>query len=161
MKKYTLLLGIILLFLGCSDTVEFNNPAVQANFEGQTWRATIIGANTSTGTLVIKASRGLESISLTTTSTLAGNYPLGGENLSEARFTDAEGVVYSTLNSPDSSVQVYPSDGLIEIIDAQNTAEGATGTFWFNAFTEDGLQSVNFIEGNFFMVPIAGETIID
>ncbi|RNC87764.1 MAG: hypothetical protein ED556_00825 [Winogradskyella sp.] len=154
MNKNILVVCIIALLFGCSDTIEFNNPAVQANNEGQSWIATAETAAIKDGGLVIRAIRGSEVLLLFTTRTDTGEYQLGGNNQNEARFRDANGVVYSTLNAPDPSVQVFPSDGVIdiEIVDAANNL--ATGTFWFNAFTEDGLNSINFSSGVFFQVPI-------
>ncbi|RZN84219.1 MAG: hypothetical protein EVB11_02095 [Winogradskyella sp.] len=154
MNKNLLLLLLVSIFFGCADDVEFNNPAVQANFEGQSWEAVAQSASTKDGGLIIRAVRGTETLLLFTTRTDAGNYPLGDNNQSEARYRAADGTIYSTLNAPDPSVQVFPSDGLIEISNVDLVSNTATGEFWFNAFTADGLNSVNFIDGVFFQVPI-------
>lgn len=154
MKKNILFLFIISLFFGCQETVEFNNPAIQANFEGQSWLAVARTAATRDGGLIIKATRGTETLLLFTTRTDVGRYRLGGENLSEARYTAPDGTVYSTLNTPDPSVQVFPSDGEIEITNFDTVSNMASGTFRFNAFTSDGLNSVNFIDGVFFQITI-------
>ena len=154
MDKSTLTIFISILFLGCSKTVEFSNPAVQANNEGQSWISTVETAAIKNSGLIIRASRGSEVLILFTTRTDIGEYALGGNNQNEARYRDDNGVMYSTLNAPDESVQVFPSDGVVEIenIDSENNT--ATGTFWFNAFTEDGLNTINFSSGVFFQVPI-------
>ena len=107
--------------------------------------------------MVVNVSRGGESLLITATSNVVGIYPLGGTNLSVVRFTNAEGVVYSTLNTPGSRIQVYPADGLVEILSVVNQTNGVTGAFWFNAFTDGGLQSVSFTKGNFFQVPLVNE----
>ena len=76
----------------------------------------------------------------------------------EARFVDQDGVVYSTKFDPDPSIQVYPADGeiIVESFDTVDGRQTVTGTFWFNAFTEDGLQQVNFNVGHFYRVPFTG-----
>lgn len=154
MNKNLLYLIVITLFFGCADNVEFNNPAVQANFEGQSFRTTSFSAATKDGGLVIRGQRGSEVILLFTTRTDVAEYPLGDNNQSEARFTATDATVFSTLNAPDPSVQIFPSDGLIEITEFNTVNNTVTGTFRFNAFTDSGLDSVNFIDGVFFQVPI-------
>ncbi|SHG97135.1 DUF6252 family protein [Winogradskyella jejuensis] len=154
MNKNIFLILIIALFYGCAEEIEFSNPAVQGNFEGQAWRATVHTASTKDGGLIVRAQRGSEILLLFTTRTDVGQYPLGNNNQSEARFRGADLITYSTLNAPDSSVQVFPSDGLIEITELNSVTNTVTGEFRFNAFTVDGLNSVNFIDGVFFQVPI-------
>lgn len=154
MKKYSFLLLILTLCFGCANTIEFNNPAIQANNEGQLWKAVVRSASIKDDGLIIEARRGAQSFFLFTTRTDIGIYPLGGDNQSEARYISEEGVVFSTLNTPDASIQVFPADGLIEITNIDLVSNTATGEFWFNAFTEDGLESINFIDGVFFEVPI-------
>ena len=154
MKKILYLIAVVGFCMSCSDTVEFNNPAIQADNEGDLWKAVVQTAATRDGGLIIEGGRGTEQLLLFTSRTDAGVYPLGGNNVSEARFTDANGIVYSTLNTPDPSVQVFPAAGQIEIMSVDLTANIATGEFWFNAFTEDGLNAINFINGVFFEVPI-------
>ncbi|GGI55878.1 DUF6252 family protein [Winogradskyella haliclonae] len=156
MNKNLLLVLLVSIFFGCADDVEFNNPAVQANFESQSWRGVAFSAATQDGGLVIRAIRGTETLLLFTTRTDAGDYPLGGTNQSEARYTAADGTVYSTLNNqaPNPPPVQFTSDGLITITNVDLVNNTATGEFWFNAFTADGLNSVNFIDGVFFRVPI-------
>ncbi len=154
MRKSILYLVLLAFSFSCQDTVEFNNPAVQANFEGQTWKGVVQTAAIKDGGLIIEGGLGAQSLFLFTTRTDPGIYELGNNNQSEARFIDTDGTMYSTLNTPDPTVQVYPSDGNIEIISIDLVSNVVTGTFWFNAFTADGLESVNFIDGNFFEVPI-------
>lgn len=154
MNKNILLIFFIALLFGCVDDVEFNNPAIQANFEGQSWIGVARTAATKDGGLIIRATRGIEVLLLFTTRTDVGAYALGANNQSEARYIAADGTVYSTLNSPDPSIQVFPSDGLIEISNIDSLTNTATGTFRFNAFTADGLNSVNFIDGVFFQITI-------
>lgn len=154
MNKNIILILLVIFFFGCADNIEFNNPAIQANFEGQSWIGVARTAEINDGGLVIRATRGTEVLLLFTTRTDVGTYPLGANNQSEARFIAVDGTEYSTLNAPDPSVQVFPSDGLIEISNIDTVANTATGTFRFNAFTADGLNSVNFIDGVFFQITL-------
>jgi len=154
MKKIAYLLVVLSLCFTCADDVEFNNPAIQANNEGELWRATVQTAATRDGGLIIEGNRGAEQLLLFTSRTDVGVYPLGGTNVNEARFTDANGIRYSTMNTPDPSVQVFPAAGEIEITSVDLVANIATGSFWCNAFTANGLTANNFIEGVFFEVPI-------
>ena len=156
MKKTITYILLITLFFGCQKTIEFNNPAIQANFEGQSWQAIVLSATVKDGGLVVKGTRGFETLLLFTTRTDVGEYPLGGNNLDEARYISADGTMYSTLNAPDPSVQVFPSDGLIEILEFNTVENTVTGAFRFNAFTEDGLNTVNFIDGVFFEISLGG-----
>lgn len=159
MKKFLVYIFGALTLFGCEEHIEFNNPAMQANKNGVFWRAITFRADIDRGGLVIEGSAYGEKVYLIATRDNRGTYQLGGENQNEAIFIDAEGVRFSTLNTPDPSVQVYPSDGefIINRYDRRDdNVNLATGTFWFNAFTEDGLESVNFNRGIFFRVPIIG-----
>ena len=78
-------------------------------------------------------------------------------NKNVAIFKDANGVVYSTANAPDPSLSVYPANGQIIVDDISNTTpKTIRGTFWFNAYTADGLNYINFNEGVFFNIPLIG-----
>ena len=70
-------------------------------------------------------------------------------------FTDFESTDYSTSNSPDPSVSLYPVIGRLVYI-MNSTPEYVSGTFRFIAFTADGLIYVGFNEGVFYRVPITG-----
>ena len=54
--------------------------------------------------------------------------------------------------TPDPSVTIYPEIG--EIVITESTPGTLSGTFRFNAFTSDGLNSVGFNEGVFYRVSI-------
>ena len=86
-------------------------------------------------------------------------YVLGENTISEARFIDENGLVYSTKHTPDPSLQLYPGEGqiIIESFERVNDRNvSVTGTFWFNAFTADGLQKINFNQGHFYRVSLDG-----
>jgi hypothetical protein len=157
MKKYAPLVMITLLFFGCSDTIEFNNPAFQANREGVTWKADSFAADIDFGGFLFEGRDGIEILQLITTDDRRGVYNLGPQSSSVAIFRDANGTIFSTANLPDPSITLYPPDGIIEVEDIDNAdPKRVTGTFRFTAFTEDGLRSVNFISGVFYKISLLG-----
>lgn len=160
MKKFWPSLFIVMFLLSCDD-VQFNNPALQGIKDGtELWRATYSAADIDAGGLVVQGGNNSEVLSLVTTRDNVGTYLLGGNYQSEARFEDANGVIYSTLNPPDSTVSVYPADGQIVIVDFENSTNTVSGTFRFNAYTPDGLQTVNFIEGEFYQIKLTGGLLV-
>lgn len=157
MKKYIFSIAVLVLFFSCSDTIRFNNPAIQANFEGQSWRADFFAADIDFGGFVVEGGRGIEVLQLITPDDTRGTYELNAESEAVAIFRDAEGTIFSTRNLPDPSITLFPPEGIIVVEDIDNEdPKRITGTFRFTAFTEDGLRSVNFIEGVFFQVSLFG-----
>ncbi len=160
MVKLCLSLFILMMFFSCDD-VQFNNPALQGIKDGtELWRATYSAADIDAGGLVVQGGSNNEILSLVTTRDNVGTYLLGGNYQSEARFEDSEGNIFSTLNPPDPSVSVYPADGEIVIVDFENSTNTVSGTFKFNAYTADGLQTVNFIEGEFYQIKLTGGLLV-
>lgn len=94
---------------------------------------------------------------LTIPSVAIGTYTLGDVASMQAKFIDVNGVEYSTANSPDASVSVYPEYGEISLDEIGNNT--FTGTFHFLAFDASGLNSVGFNEGVFFKVPLLSGSI--
>ncbi len=157
MKKHSLLILIIALCFSCSDTIEFNSPAMQGNKDGETWKANYYAADIDFGGFLFEGGSGSEVLQLITSDDRRGVYNLTNESVSVAIFRDAEGTIYSTANLPDPSITIYPPDGIIEVEDIDNSdPKRVTGTFRFTAFTEDGLRSVNFIKGVFNRVSLVG-----
>lgn len=158
MKRFVLsILMLSLILFGCSDNVEFNNPAMQANFEGSTWKADYFAADIDFGGFLVEGGRGGEVLQLITTDDTRGTYFLGPESNSIAIFKAADGTVYSTTNLPDPSITVYPPEGIIEVEDIDNAdPKRIVGNFRFTAYSEDGLRSVNFISGVFYKVSLVG-----
>ena len=158
MKKYILILLTIFAIVSCGDEVEFNTPAMQANKNGELWRAEFFASDIDFGGFLIEGGNNFETIQLVTTNDAPGTYILGGESASVAIYRDANGVVYSTANAPDPSLSVYPTDGVIIVEDvvAETDPKTLIGTFWFNAYTADGLNYINFNEGVFYKVPLLG-----
>jgi hypothetical protein len=163
MKKFLIyVVGAVALF-SCEERIEFNNPEMQANKDGVLWRATNYQVDIDNGDLLVRGGFNGEAVWLLPDNDNRGTYVLGDNAISEARFVDENGLEYSTRYAPDPSVQVYPSDGQI-IVESFDTVDGrntVTGTFWFNAFTADGLQKINFNQGVFYRVPFTGGLVVD
>jgi hypothetical protein len=161
MKKLTLLLLIVVTLLSCGDDIEFNSPAMQGNKNGNLWRATSYASDIDFGGFLIEGENGVEIVQLVTQNDSPGTYNLGGESSNVAIFKDLQGVVYSTANTPDESLSVYPAEGQIIVEVVENTdPKTLTGSFWFYAYSEDGLNTVNFNEGVFYKVPLLGGLVV-
>ena len=156
-NKFLLLFFALIVFMGCSDQVEFNSPAVQGYKNGEIWRATFQAADIDFGGFVIEGGILSERVQLITTNDARGTFNLGPNSGNIAIYVDADGTVYSTKNQPDPSISLYPSDGQIIVKDIDNDdPKGVYGTFWFNAYTADGLRVINFNNGVFYNVPLVG-----
>ncbi len=154
MKKITVLFLLIVTFVSCSDDLVFNNPAFQANNNDLLWKATTFRANVDAlGKLTLTGLGNQGVVNLTTSSTQEGVYNLGN-TLSVAVYENPQEVVFTTNNVPDPSIQLYPSEGEIEITDYNVIERLVSGTFSFNAFDVSGLNSENFNRGVFYNVPI-------
>jgi hypothetical protein len=157
MKKLALILITLTTVFSCGEELQFNSPAIQGNYNGNLWKAESYAADIDFGGFLVQGTNNIETIQLITQDDTAGVYNLGGDNPNVAIIKDANGVVYSTANEPDPSFSLYPVEGQIiveSIIDTN--PKTMTGTFWFYAFSADGLQTANFNEGVFHKVPIVG-----
>ncbi|MGJ8591894.1 MAG: DUF6252 family protein [Aquaticitalea sp.] len=158
MKKIALLVLTLVTLLGCSDDVQFNTPGFQGNKNYSLWRATYFSAtvdNTAdAGTLTIVAGNNSEEMTLMLPSANIRTFLLTDTSFSKADFTDFEDINYSTSNPPDPDVSLYPEIG--EVVITESTPQYISGTFRFIAFTNDGLKSVGFNEGDFYRIPIVG-----
>jgi len=157
MKKIFLLIVSALFMVGCGEDLEFNTPALQGKKDSALWRADYYTAEINgSGQLIISGGRGSETIALKTQSANVGTYLLGGGSSSEASFVSTQDIAYSTNNEPDPIIQIYPADGEIMITEYSESGNAVSGTFWFNAFSDSGLNKVNFSQGIFYEVPISG-----
>ena len=161
MKKiafYMFAFASILAFTNCSDEIEFNNPAIQANKDGEFWRARYQRVDIDYGGWLIEGGNYGETLQLVTRTDTRGTFIIGEEDLSgenEAIFRDSEGVIYSTAFEPDPSLSVYPAEGQIIVDNITNTTpKRVFGTFWFTAYSEDGMKSVTFNQGVFYRAPL-------
>ena len=158
MRKITVLILTMLMLVNCGDEIEFNSPALQGNKNYELWRANYYSADIDFGGFLIEGGGdNFETVQLVTQNDVRGTFELGGDSPNVAIFRDADGLVYSTANFPDPSISVYPADGQIVVDNIFNTEpKTITGSFWFNAYTADGLNYLNFNEGVFYKVPILG-----
>ncbi|MGB1307771.1 MAG: DUF6252 family protein [Oceanihabitans sp.] len=157
MKKIFILAVTALFMASCSNDVEFNTPALQGDKDGDMWKADFYNASVnSDGQLVINGGKGQEEVFLTISSTSVGTYTLGDGSANKAQFFNPQELEFSTNNNPDPSIQVYPAGGEIIINEYNASSNKITGTFWFNAFSETGLNGVNFSQGVFYRIPIRG-----
>lgn len=157
MRTFLLMAFTITLFTSCGDEIEFNSPAVQGNKDGNLWRAKFYAADIDFGGFLVEGGIGLERVQLVTRIDRRGTFELGGDSPNRALFKDAQGVVYSTANAPDESLSLYPATGVIVVEDIEQTVpKTISGTFWFYAYTADGLNTVNFSQGTFYKIPLVG-----
>ena len=98
-----------------------------------------------------------EKLQLITSSELNGVFELSGDSENVAIYVDTNGTVFSTKNVPDPNISIFPKFGEINIENVDNeNPRNISGTFWFYAYTEDGLNSINFNEGVFYKIPLLG-----
>jgi len=169
MKKLTFITLVFLTVFSCGDEVQFNTPAFQGTYNNSLWRAEAFGASIDeSGVLTIKGTNNAETLELILPSASVDTYVLRDVNSMEARFTRADGMVFST-NNP-NNISEYPEYGEIRLTEILNNT--FTGTFRFNAFDETGEFVVNFtgttevvdietdpIGGLFYRVPLISGVI--
>ncbi|PWK18993.1 DUF6252 family protein [Xanthomarina spongicola] len=157
MKKFLVLILTILTVVSCGDEIEFNSPAMQGKKDGNFWKAISYSADIDNGGFLIEGEDNNGTVQLITNNDVRGTFDLGEGSRSEAIYVDDEGVVYSTAFDPDPSLTLYPADGQITV---DNVEDGdpklITGTFWFNAYSADGLKVVNFSKGIYYKVSLVG-----
>jgi hypothetical protein len=158
MKKIVTVLLAIFTMVGCSDEIRFNSPAMQAHKNGNVlWKAQFRAADIDNGGFVIEGRNSGEVVQLITTTDSRGTFDIGPGTGNIAFFVDVDGTIYSTENTPDPSVSLYPPTGQIIVDNVDNDdPKNVFGTFWFYAYTADGLNAVNFNEGVFYKVPLVG-----
>jgi len=153
MKRISVLMLVLVTILSCSDEVKFNTPAVQGKKDGNFWRAVFYDATYNDGgRIVLTGGSGNETLKFTVPNLELGDKWLGRGSSSKAEFEDSDGVLYSTNRLPNPDFSFYPPDG--EIVITQVTQTSVSGRFWFNAFSQDGLKTVNFSQGVFFDIPL-------
>lgn len=133
--------------ISCED-IQTNSPAMQAELEGELYRATDARAEILTdGTLILQGITDVENLTITLSSSEEGTYNLGENSPNRAVFQDFLNSVYTTRPF---------GDGRVIIEDVSENS--FSGTFKFNAF-RFGLDTLNAQKGVFFKVPlIAGST---
>ena len=158
MRNIITIILITALLLSCSDEVKFNSPAMQSHKNGnELWRTQFRAVDIDNGGFVIEGRNSGEIVQLITIDDTRGTFNIGIDTGNIAIFKDVDGTVYSTENMPNPSVSIYPPTGQIIVDDIDNdNPKNIYGTFWFYAYTADGLQAINFNEGVFYKVPLLG-----
>ncbi|WP_138432873.1 DUF6252 family protein [Winogradskyella algicola] len=160
MKKLIVLSLILLSVFSCGDEVEFNSPAFQGSLDGTSWRAKAFSASIDeNGFLTLYGTNNIETLELIIPTVAVGVYVFGDVNTIEARFTAADGTIYSTNNNPrpNDDPPSYPEYGEIRLNEIDNNT--FTGTFRFTAFNETATQSINFtgLTGEIGLDPVTGQ----
>ncbi|TYB79065.1 DUF6252 family protein [Bizionia myxarmorum] len=153
-KLFVIALAFVTLF-SCGDEIEFNSPALQGKKDGNRWKAVVFRATyNEVGKLVITGGDNFETVSLHISALAIGDYPLGIGKNSYAEFLDTQDISYSTNNEPDPDFNFYPPNGLITISRYDTGNNTVSGEFYYSAYSNDGLKTVNFSEGVFFDIPL-------
>ncbi|MCB0398991.1 MAG: hypothetical protein KDD26_05085, partial [Winogradskyella sp.] len=163
MKKIIVLTLILISVFSCGDEVEFNSPAFQGSLDGTSWRAKAFSASIDeNGFLTLYGTNNIETLELIIPTVAVGVYVFGDVDTIEARFTRADGTVFSTTFNPEPSNDptnpVYPEYGEIRLNEIDNNR--FTGTFRFIAFNASGTQSINFtgLTDQVGVDPVTGQT---
>lgn len=161
LKKISLILICLVLFFGCSDSVQFNIPAIQGIKDGDLlFKSTFFSSDIVFDGFIVEGRNNLGSVQLVTHIDTLGVYTLGANSPSRAYYKDSEGVVYSTHNIPGLNFPLDAPNGQIVVKNIEyTTPQTVTGSFRFNAYNADGTKRVNFIEGVFYKVPLEGGII--
>lgn len=157
MKKYFTLLILVLGLSSCGDGVQFNNPSFQGIKDGQLlWKATgyTVTIDETTGFLTFVGNDSAGTLTLRVPSASIGTYVLANVPSMEASFLDDNSLAFSTNNVGGRGPFNF-SDGEIVIEEIDFTNNTFTGTFRFNAYSADGLEVVNFMEGVFYKLPLS------
>lgn len=145
MKKIISLFILVAAFASCGEDIKFNNPAFQANKNGNIWKANDMRAFADAGGLTIIGAVGTEIVTLHTSSANPGTYTLGVNNVNSATFQSVEGA--GTLFATGAGV------GSGKIVITPNQTDGTiTGKFEFTAEDENG-EEVIFTAGDFYKIP--------
>lgn len=155
-------LPVLLLFLSCEKT-EFNSPALLGKKDGNRWKA-IDGFHANIdekGVLRITGTDGSERITLVAPSASLTTHDLKEEIIARALFSDASQTKYSTKYKPHPTVSLYPGDGSIQVTEYDVENRTISGLFNFNAYSTDGMKTLNFSAGNFYKIPVTDQKILD
>lgn len=158
MKNFIIALLTVATLSSCGEDIMFNTPAIQGLKDGDVlFKSVYFASDIDNNGFLIEGGDNFEIIQLVTTIDAPGTYELGGNSGNRAIFKNFNGIVFSTAFPPDPSFSVYPADGQIIIEEVSSTEpKTITGKFWFNAYTLEGLRTVNFSEGEFYKVPLVG-----
>ena len=152
MRKFIYFYVLAINFFSCQEDVQFNNPAIQAQKQGVLWRASEFKVSlTSNGEVVILGSKGLESVTLKTT-TITPHTSIFGVDASN--FGEYNNNVVGFKGN--YSTGFNGGSGQLIISNYENNT--ITGSFKFKAINTNTMlenpDSVNFTEGVFYKIPI-------
>ncbi|SEA68759.1 DUF6252 family protein [Bizionia paragorgiae] len=161
MKNIVVLVLTMVALLSCSNETKFKTPSFEAKKDGNLFEAVSYQASiVDNGQIVITGTDNYDTVNLVVNSVSPGLYDVQDAN-AFATHVDINGVIWSTENTPDPDVQIYPANGMIDL-KVVNLEEGfVSGEFYFNAFNSSGMSSVNFNEGIFVKVPLTGGVVSD
>ncbi|MBD3582009.1 DUF6252 family protein [Flavobacterium selenitireducens] len=158
MKKIFLLLFSVVALSSCTEDVRDNSPAFEGLRNGSRWRAPGVTATVGAGgDLTISGGNQFETLTLMLPTTDAGTYTLGTSQSRKAMF-----VIIGDSGTKTYATGTGIGNGEIEIEVYDEVNKTITGTFRFNAIAEDAVdptdptaaETINFIEGNFYKVPV-------
>ena len=159
MKKIIVLILVAFTFFSCGEDLVFKTPSFQGKKDGNLWEANNFSANVDgQGILTIVGSNNFETITIQVSSTAIGIYDVTESVSTSGALLDIDDVFYSSNNTPDPSVQLYPASGIINLQEVNTERGYVSGEFYFNAFNSSGLTSVNVNKGVFFKVPLVSLT---
>lgn len=176
MKKILSLIVLVAALASCEEDVKFNDPAVQALKDNETWKATSYTAVMSSDkSLTITATNGFETVTLRAESTdpydcdgtevadadgdkYGCQYLFGYDMENTASYVlSADGITMSYQTGVDAEPGEGEEDGaiLIYMNRKYTNIQGGfiSGEFYFNA-TDDSGKVVNFQQGVFYKIPI-------
>lgn len=160
MKKLTTLFLLCVLLFGCEDQLYHNIPAFQAEVEnGYFWRPSIYNAEVSdTGSLILRGDDGYGQIEIFIPSTAPGYYDLALSSNSAYAEISVDGFTYSTIYDGAES-PAFLGGGALTIDVADVEKQTLSGTFFFEAYSSDGLNGINVHEGVFYRLPITSGSL--
>jgi hypothetical protein len=155
MKKFSLLLLVLLACVSCEENVEFSTPGIQGQLDNVTWRAIDVrGTINEAGRVTITGRVRDQLLELKIPSKNNGTYVLGNNINRVANYTITIGqneLFYTTGVNIGGVGEVK-----VTAFDAETNT--ITGTFRFNAVNVNnnplGGEFLNFQYGNFFKVPL-------
>ncbi len=140
--RYLNILLLVVLFSGCSDTIEDGNETIQGLYNDLFFRSTVSSAHIDQdGRLVIEGSS-TETVRLQVARPEVGTYEITADNDNQATFG---------LDSQIFITQGENTGGQIEI--EKITENSVTGNFFFDARLNGVGERLNFQKGVFFEVP--------
>ena len=138
---------VLIVFYGCSDTIEDNDQSMQGLYDDVVFRSNVASAFVNeNGHLVIEASS-TETIKLQVEAAQTGIYEISNDNNNKVTFN---------LNSKSYITEGENTGGSIEI--EKITDSSVSGSFFFNARLNGTGEKLNFQKGVFFNIPFTNES---